>query len=150
MPDEVHRPSVRDMKTLHACRTSAALSLLLLLSTPLTARADDTQPPQRWERRSTALFVTGIVGVITSVPTTLVGAMALGFCANGGSFAPQHGECNLFAPMAVTVFGGGLLVGGILGIVYGSATVPAPAEETASLVPRLSMGPTSGSLTWRF
>ena len=141
------------MKTPLASRTSAALALSLLVSAPLAAHADETQPPARWERRSTALFVTGIVGVITSVPTTLVGAMALGFCANGqngGSFAPQRGDCNLLPPTAVTVLGGGLLVGGILGIVYGSAIVSAPAEETASLVPRLSMGPGSGSLTWRF
>ena len=150
MPDELHRPSVREMKTLLVARTSTALALLLLVSTPLTARADETQQPQRWERRSTALFVTGIVGVVTSVPTTLIGAMALGFCANGGSFAPQRGDCNLLPPTAVTLLGGGLLVGGILGIVYGSATVPAHVVETASLVPQLSMGPRSGSLTWRF
>jgi hypothetical protein len=81
--------------------------------------------------------VAGLVSLVASVPTTLVGSFALGFCANAtneGSFTPRRGQCNLLPSTAVTVAGGGLFVSGVAGIAYGSATVPAgdgtPQEAT--------------------
>ena len=42
-----------------------------------------------------------------------------------------------------------LVVGGIAGIHYGAERVPVEAEKP-SLLPRIALGPRSGSLTWRF
>jgi hypothetical protein len=138
-------PESSDSHAIIGAMDSPALALPTLTSVSTAPPLDSTK---RWKWRSPALVAVGTGGIVVGVPTMLLGglvmALAAGPFSEGGSAAGGIAVGGLIA-----LTGGSFVAGGIVGIVYGSAPVPA-RKEHASVVPSLSIGSRSGSLTWRF
>lgn len=111
---------------------------------------------QRTKRASGGLYGGGIALVIVGSIATLTGAVMMlvgssNTCTSNGFLAqPTCGTSpGLIAGGAVTtVIGVAAIVGGAVMISVGGKRVPVTAE--GSWVPRLQLGPTSGSLNWAF
>jgi hypothetical protein len=138
-------PEGSDPHTILGAMSSPALALPSLSSVSTAAPLGDAK---RWKWRSPALVAVGTGGIVVGVPAMLLGGLVMALSAGpfneGGSPAGGIAVGGLIA-----LTGGSFVAGGIIGIVYGSAPVPVHKEH-ASVVPSLSIGSRSGSLTWRF
>lgn len=98
-------------------------------------------------RHSTALMVGGII--LSSVGVaSIIGAITV-FVGDGNSRGDFKGLASLVIGVPLMVHGLGCLGGGIPMWVIGARDIPLGyAGARPSLVPAVSIGPTSGSLRW--
>jgi hypothetical protein len=137
-------PESSDPHTIIGAMGSPALALPPLSSVTTAAPLDDAK---RWKWRSPALVAVGTGGIVVGVPTMLMGGLVMAFSSSFSEAGSAAGGIAVGSLIALT--GGSFIAGGIIAIVYGSAPVPVHNEH-ASVVPSLSIGSRSGSLTWRF
>jgi hypothetical protein len=107
-------------------------------------------PPPLMKRRSTGLFVTGIVFIPVGAVTAIVGALVLGASKSiEGSSDTFDGSSSSGAGAGILVVGSALLVGGIVMTVVGGKKVPVDPNEALLLDrdPRHSPPPPRASVT---
>jgi hypothetical protein len=119
---------------------SPALALPTLTSVSTAPPIDSTK---RWKWRSPALVAVGTGGIVVGVPTMLLGGLVMALTAG------PYSEGGIAVGGLIALTGGSFVAGGIVAIVYGSAPV-AVQKKSTSVVPSLSLGSRSGSLTWHF
>jgi ABC-type Fe3+-siderophore transport system permease subunit len=90
----------------------------------------------------------GIVVIAGGTALVVAGAVGFGLMASETSRAAEsHGQYILI-PISMMLGGGGIVSLGVVAAVHGAEQVP--VEPDAASLPTISIGPTGGSLTWRF
>jgi len=108
------------------------------------------------KRRSVPLMVTGIIltslgGVGAIVGLFNLSAAESGSCSYSSSYDSDCvDETQQNVGIGLAVAGLAMLGAGIPMTIVGAAKVPVEPGDETSFVPELTIGPTSGTLRWRF
>jgi hypothetical protein len=106
----------------------------------------------RWERANKGLFTAGVVFVPLGFSMATAGAIMCGIddCPNRISGDKDAKAMSIISPVLMAT-GGALLATGIVFLIIGAPKVPIePGGADTALLPTLTIGPTGGSLSWRF
>ncbi|WP_437805728.1 hypothetical protein [Sorangium sp. So ce1078] len=112
---------------------------------------DKAAPPEapkkpRTKRRSTAMFVGGIVAASFGAPMTAGGVIGIAGCGEG-----ELKDCTQEGAVGLTVVGALVLGGGIALTLHGRERLhDNSAPKKASAVPLVTVGLGSASLRWDF